>query len=177
MKENIFKLSPLVICLMITGCAEYNRRVLEHTPTSGSPFTRTLAKEYETLGNIEQKIMYDECSANCYYCKAITSKNGYNVLPRTIKPYQFAEDEVIPPLIEARERLVRALRAGARERAPEATAHAQANFDCWVEQQVEGWQDADIARCKSGFHKAIEEVEATLMGKPHPHHDKKDQKK
>jgi len=40
-----------------------------------------------------------------------------------------------------------------------AAAHAQARFDCWVEQQGENWQIDDIARCSDDLHAALAELE------------------
>ena len=57
-------------------------------------------------------------------------------------------------------RLQRALRAGAREWAPEPAARAQVMYDCWVQEQEENFQPDHIARCRDGFLAAMEEVEA-----------------
>ncbi len=157
------KLSTLIIAFAVTGCAEYHRMVLESTMERGTEFTRTLAKEYETLGNTEQAIMYDEWSANYYFCKALRAKEGYLVRPATLGRWDIESDK-IPELAISRDRLMNALERGAWQIAPKMTAHAQAHFDCWVEQQEEGWQKEDIANCRAEFYHSMAEVELMLKG-------------
>jgi OOP family OmpA-OmpF porin len=157
------KLGTVFALLAVTGCAEYHKRVLENTRESGSKFTCALAKEYEELGHFEQVNMFDEYSADYYYLKAIYAKQGLNVGPTHLENWSIEPDK-LPELQCARERLVRALRSGAREISPKRTAYAQAHFDCWVEQQDEGWQRDDIAICRSGFYKGMADVELMLMG-------------
>jgi OOP family OmpA-OmpF porin len=171
MKNKLFsrglKLGFVATLLATTGCAEYHRRVLNHTDERGCEFTRTLAKEYEDLGKIEQDIMYDEYSADYYYRKAIRSREGYCVGPTTLDKWDIECDKV-PELAKARARLILALNLGARNVAPKMTARAQTHFDCWVEQQAEGWQTNDIAWCRSEFYKSISKVEQKLSGGAYP---------
>jgi len=170
MKNKLFskslKCGFIVTLFAMTGCAEYHKRVLEDTPARECKFTSALAKQYEELGKFEQDIMYDEYSADYYYRKAIRSKEGYCVGPTILENWDMHADK-IPELAKARDHLMLLLRLGARNVAPEATAYAQAHFDCWVEQQAEGWQKDDIAWCRSEFYKSISEVELQLMGGIH----------
>jgi OOP family OmpA-OmpF porin len=74
-----------------------------------------------------------------------------------------------PELTSYRGRLVTALRAGARERAPRDAAQAQAMFDCWMEQQEENRQPGDIAACRTGFLAALAKIEvAPVAAAPAP---------
>jgi len=157
------KLSALLAVLTATGCAEYHRMILEDTPVCGPEFTRTLAKEYEDLGKIEHTIMYDDWSANYYYCKAIYARRGFLVNPVSLCKWDIEEDK-LEELATARERLMHVLELGTWQIAPKITAYAQTNFDCWVEQQAEGWQVDDIANCRTGFYHYIAEVEHVLKG-------------
>lgn len=161
MRTKLFKFGMLGTLLLITGCAEYHRRVLEDTPTAGDAFTIALAKQYEVLGEIEQNKMYDEASADWYYLKAIKAREGYYILPTNLGQWDIEEDKV-PELCKARERLMQVLFLGARETIPEKTAYAQAHFDCWVEQQSEGWQTNDIAWCRAEFLKSISAIEKEI---------------
>jgi OOP family OmpA-OmpF porin len=157
------KLTSVIAMLFVSGCAEINKRILDDTLPSGNEFNDTLAKEYETLGNTEQSIMFDEISANFYYKRAILAKDGNIVLPTCLNYWDIPEDK-LPELERARARLMRALDYGARTEAPKMTAYAQSHFDCWVEQQAEGWQKEDIANCRAAFYTAMGEVELILMG-------------
>lgn len=160
------KFSALATLFLVTGCAEYSRRVLHHTEEGGWEFTQELAREYEVLGNIELDVMYDEYSAEYYFDKAIRSKEGYCVAPTRLERWDIEEDK-LPELKKAYNHLVCLLDMGARQIAPKLTAHAQSHFDCWVEQQSEGWQQSHIAWCRSEFYKAVSEIELKLMGGVH----------
>lgn len=170
MKDRLFfrglKFGFVATLLAATGCAEYHKRVLNNTPVIGDEFTQTLAAEYEGLGKAEQEQMYDESSADYYYLKAICAKEGNYISPTTLEKWDIPEDK-LPELEKARDHLVRLLNFGARSVAPEMAAHAQTHFDCWVEQQSEGWQKHDIAWCRAEFYKAISDVELKLMGGIH----------
>lgn len=157
------KLSMAFSFLLATGCAELYKRELQHTQENGPEFTKFLAKEYETLGDTEQAIMYDDCSATYYFRKALRAKEGCTVFPTTLDRWKIENDK-LPELSLARERLMRALEYGAWKTSPKMAAHAQAYFDCWVEQQSEGWQKEDIANCRAEFYEAISDVELMLMG-------------
>lgn len=166
--KNLFlwkslKIGTAFVFLGITGCAEYQRQVLLHTDEKGTDFTKTLAKEYETLGNTEQHIMYDDVSADYYYRKAICAKSGNLVGPTPLEKWDLPADKICE-LSTARERLIRALNSGARDIAPKMTAYTQAHFDCWVEQQAERWQKDDIGLCRSEYYGGISEVELMFMG-------------
>lgn len=157
------KITTVIGLLATTGCAEYHKRVLHSTCERGPEFTRELAKEYDSLGVTEQTIMYDEASADYYFCKAILAKEGYPVDPTCLQEWNI-DEEKLPELCEARARLLTAIQFGAREIAPKMTAHTQAHFDCWAEQQSEGWQKEDIALCRAEFYEGMAEVEYMLMG-------------
>jgi OOP family OmpA-OmpF porin len=161
MKAKFFKFGLIGALLAITGCAEYHRRVLENTMPAGDTFTIALAKQYEILGEIEQNKMYDEASADWYYLKAIKARQGFYILPTSLGQWDIEEDK-LPELCKARERLMQTFFFGARETFPTKTAYAQAHFDCWVEQQSEGWQMADIAWCRAEFLKSISDLEKKL---------------
>ncbi|MEJ0072469.1 MAG: hypothetical protein WDO24_31540 [Pseudomonadota bacterium] len=55
-------------------------------------------------------------------------------------------------LNDARGRLIAALDSVGRSRMPDVAAKAQAKFDCWVEEEDEGWQEAEIAACRGDFN-------------------------
>src|SRR3546814_14470257 len=50
--------------------------------------------------------------------------------------------------------------AGAADEKPLDAAKAQANFDCWMEQQEENFQPQHIAACRDGYMTAMAELEA-----------------
>lgn len=166
MKKNLLstaaKLSSLAGMLVIfTGCAEWDKRVLDNTNTNcdcATSFTRALAEEYRMLGETEQMVMFDDLDADLWYDKAYQAKKGVAILPEYLNGWKLRND-LVPELWEARDRLLTAMKYGARDHAPEMTAHAQVHFDCWVEQTEEGWQKDDIRACREEFYKAMNEVD------------------
>src|SRR3546814_16511874 len=50
--------------------------------------------------------------------------------------------------------------AGAADEKPLDAAKAQANFDCWMEQQEENFQPQHIAACRDGYMTDMAELEA-----------------
>jgi OOP family OmpA-OmpF porin len=71
-----------------------------------------------------------------------------------------------PDLAAARSRLMGAFDKGAAETVPGPLAHAQAMFDCWVEEQAENYQPRDIERCRFAFEDAMAQVDEALMPAP-----------
>lgn len=156
------KLTAAVALLMASGCAEWHKRSFDNTKCKGSKFTHALAEEYRMMGETEQMIMFDDLDADLWYRKGIKAKIGCEILPEYLDGWRIRNDK-IPELADAREMLITAMEYGARNTAPEMTAHAQAHYDCWVEQSEEGWQLGDIRACRDEFYKAMHEVENMMM--------------
>ena len=51
-----------------------------------------------------------------------------------------------------------ALAGGAKTAKPDAAARAQASFDCWMQEQEENFQPADIKWCKDRFNAAMAQL-------------------
>jgi OmpA-OmpF porin, OOP family len=118
--------------------------------------------------------MVDWPSANMYADKALAAGSGHRVGPLDPKAWRGAwpsgevrGQDKMAELIQARQRLLAGLANGSITRVPADAAYAQSNYDCWVEEQAEGWQFDHIAACKNGFMRAIQVVE-TLPGAPPP---------
>lgn len=157
------KIGTALSLLFVTACAEMYKRNLDLMEGTGSLFSQNLAEEYENLGETEHKVMYDEASASHYFQKAMKAKMGCPVLPNVLCEWRIPEEK-LPEFTQARARLMYALERGGAEVAPQTAAHAQAYFDCWVEQESEGWQEHDIAACRTEFYKSIADVELMLKG-------------
>lgn len=74
--------------------------------------------------------------------------------------------DMLPDFEDASARLIAALDAGGRAAAPADVAHAQAMYDCWIEQQEEGHQPEDINRCRGAFEPALANVLKALEPAP-----------
>lgn len=142
---------------ILAGCAQSVDR-LNNTQAVGDAFTQALAAEYRDLANFEGYEMQDWPDATYFANKGLAAAAGETVLPADLANWHLPESS-IPELQEARADLIAALDANARTSLPEQAAVAQAKFDCWVEQQEENHQPADIAACRDEFFLALGEIQ------------------
>ena len=127
-------------------------------PTSGTTFTQNVAHEYSSFatGQVGEG---DYASADHFGKKGLAASRGQVVLPETLAGWSIPADKS-GELVAARTRLIAALDAGGRERLPATAARAQERYDCWVEEQSEGWETDAIAQCRNDFLAAMNELEA-----------------
>lgn len=140
--------------------------------TGGNAFTRALTQEYNTLSDFEAVRMYDWIDAEHFANKAVLAGKGELVLPDKIENRDLPE-RAIAELTDGRDRLLVAFDAGARNRLPNEAADAQANFDCWIEQQEEDFQFDHISTCRADFLASLaaleyREVAAVVAPEPEP---------
>lgn len=147
---------------ILAGCTS-SIDTLRNTQGTGSPFTKALTDEYRQFTVSEADDMYDWPDASYFARKGLAAANGEVVLPEEPGNWWLPPNKV-DEITQARARLMAALDGGARDKAPEIAARAQGRFDCWVEQQEENHQPADIAACRDEFFKALAQLEA----KPQP---------
>lgn len=152
--------------LVISGCTVFDSfsevDALNETQAVGSPFTQALAAEYRVFANRELREMMDYPDALHFARKGLAAAAGEAVMPEPITDWNL-DEPYIQELSAARGRLIVAFDLGAREIAPTEAAHAQAMFDCWIEQQEENWQEKEIVNCKDGFERAINTLEGMLQ--------------
>lgn len=155
--------------LALGGCTMFDTYsevdALNEAKPVGSPFTQALAGEYKEFANTELKDMFDYPDALHFARKGLASASGESVMPEPVSDWNLSENH-IKELSAARGRLVVTYDLGAREVAPATAAKAQAKYDCWIEQQEENWQTADILECKTGFLDAISELEGLVQKAP-----------
>ena len=129
----------------------------------GSEFNRQLHAGYLTLAATE-RAEYDWGDSGAFAKKALAAAEDYDVTPDTLYdrklPTEARED-----LSAARKDLMALLRKGAQDKAPATAAEAQVSFDCWMQEQEENYQPADIAACRERFQTALAQVK-TAMGQP-----------
>ena len=144
---------------------------------SGPPFTRALHAEYTALGD-EAYRESDHLHARRFIRKALAAAHGAEPAPENPRRW-FVPGRSRQALYDHHGRLIAALAAGRNEH-PRAAAHAQAMFDCWLEEEhediwlrapgVDMYQPEDIAKCRDGFMAAMEELAgpAPAAAKPAP---------
>ena len=144
------------------GYSEVN--ALNKASASGSPFTQQLTAEYKAFSNYLLNDMKDYADALHFARKGLASAAGENVMPEPVNDYDLEAGE-IPPLSDARARLISAFDRGAREIIPGKSAVAQARYDCWIEQDEGSVNDTGKTGsldCKGQFMAAMQEVEAAI---------------
>ena len=165
--RNVLLIAGTFITLgSLTGCTVFDSfsevDALNEAQAVGTPFTQALADEYRTYSNSELHEMFDFPDALHFARKGLAAAAGDAVLPEPLSDWNL-DTQHMSELGAARGRLMVAFDLGAREQAPALSARVQALFDCWIEQQEEDWESQDIQHCKSGFMKAMNELEAGLQ--------------
>ncbi len=151
--------------LTLGGCASYHKLDdMKSVTPEGSAFYMALHSEYVKQAETESK-QSDNFNALKYADRALKAAKGGPQLPEEMKQRKLPK-ATVGDLRGARSRLVAALDGTGREKAPTHAAHAQAMFDCWMEQQEENDQPKHIAACRAGFEDSLAKVLAALKVAP-----------
>jgi OOP family OmpA-OmpF porin len=137
---------------------------VKQMPVKGDAFSQALHAEYIALATIEDD-EGDIDNAEFFNNKAKMVAESKKVLPTTFKERTIPKNAA-DELEAARIALMAALGANGRTKAPKDAAHAQVMFDCWMEEQEENYQPADIAKCRKAFDLALKKVEDALSQRP-----------
>jgi outer membrane protein OmpA-like peptidoglycan-associated protein len=130
---------------------------LNNTTPTGSPFTRSLFQQYAQLSKSEYN-QGDFKDSDAYKARAMAAAQGTAPAPESVTSRNLPADKV-GEISGYRDRLVKALDNGSRDRVPSDAARAQTMFDCWLEQQEENRQPNDIAACRNGFLASLDLIE------------------
>jgi len=147
--------------LLLSACANYDIPSIQGIK-AGNNFANGLKLEYITLAETEIEEV-DWANAGLFLNKAEAAAGGADVPPEVLADHYRIPDHAISDLDAARFWLMSALKDGAAEKIPYTAAHAQAMFDCWVEEQEEDHQPEDIAKCRADFEAAMAQVDAALF--------------
>ena len=149
--------------MLLMACSESHVPQMNAINMTGTDFNRNLARNYRDFSNFEAYQMYDWRDAVTYADKSMAAAAGNPGSPDDLSTRQIKGDDKVAELRVARSRLMQSLAAGAAQKTPVNAARAQADFDCWAEQQEEGWQLDHIAACKDGFWRAMAATEAAMV--------------
>lgn len=153
----------MIAAVTLTGCASRPMNQLASIKPYGAGFNDALAQDYIALSGTEA-LQGDNRDADTYAQRAMAAAAGNPPGPDQVELRQpFLKHKYVSELSDARQRLVSALDKTGRTKAPDDAAHAQASYDCWIEQASEDLQPADIDACKQAFMDAIAKVEAALV--------------
>lgn len=145
--------------------AELQQARAASEPSDG--FRAALHREYLAHAEYEFDPMQDYPDALHHARKALAAARGDSVAPDD-PTSRLLPTDAAPQLEAAHARLKAVLAGGGAQKAPDATARAQAAFDCWLEQQEENFQPEDIARCRRTFEDAIAAAEAATRQAAQP---------
>jgi len=161
MSKLSLTLSASALSLMLAAPAHamfgYDVKDARQSEFAGESFDQQLARQYKSFALSEADDMVDWIDADHFARKARAAAAGATPQPEQVDDWRLDVNDA-SELAEARSRLIAALDGGARSTHPNAAARAQANFDCWMEQQEEDWQYAHIQACKRGFQAAMAEL-------------------
>lgn len=152
--------------IALMACTSSSVPQMNSMNMAGDDFNHQLARNYKASANFEDKAMFDTEDADLYAKKSILSANGKPTNPDNMAKREIADTSTLPELRNAHARLTKALAGGAARTSPVNAAAAQANYDCWVEQQEEGYQHDHIAACKAGFWRAMNATETAMAPTP-----------
>lgn len=161
------KLSKLLagacVPLMLAACSTFPGSTWEleqlkaKTPV-GSPFTQALTREYTAFSDAEMR-EYDWLNSQYFARKGLQAADGTAVEPEDPASWSIDDKKAEAEIAAQRQRLIGVLKTAAPSRSPALSATAQVKFDCWVEQQDEGWETDAIAACRRDFLAALEALE------------------
>lgn len=153
-----------VLVLMVAGaglaaCTSTLDVAKQTTPVS-DPFAKTLYGQYLALSQSEHE-EYDRADRAQFAERALAAATGQPSQPEEVSAREIPV-EFQGGLLAARRQLLEALDGGARSKAPEQAARAQAAFDCWLQEREENFQPDDIQACRDRFDAAMAIVHAAL---------------
>lgn len=162
--------------LLLSACDHYSHQLHSQmlndiTPAAGShlSFSDYLAMEYRDLAVYENNRMMDYKAAEYFTKKAMAASEGRNVQPSRVVDYDIAPEYQMA-LGRARARLMDALYMSSDKDAnAPLLARAQAQYDCWIEQQAESHQPGDILACKFEFQSALMALSSKRTEHSHKH--------
>ena len=152
--------------VMLAGCVGVELQNVESLAPSGSAFDKDLFEGYVSLAKAEDA-EGDYRDSDAFSVRAAQIFGGRIIAPEEISMRTLPKAK-LGEMTDARKRLVAALDSDARGKAPADAAKAQVMFDCWMQEQEENFQPADIAHCKDGFMAAMARVEAAMKPAPKP---------
>lgn len=151
---------------LLASCTTASLHELRSTTPKGSAHSMALAGEYLAFSE-QEATQYDWVDSQYFAEKGLIAAYGKPVEPESLANWKI--DRALKPEFQiARSKLEEFLTPKNKKKHPKITAKAQVSFDCWLEQQEEGWQTAQINDCKNMFYDAIDELHEVVTVKKAP---------
>ena len=158
----------VLVGLALGACSGVEYQLARQAEPKSDSYDAQLSRQYLELSGNE----YDEGdyrNSDYFARRSIAASEGRRFGPEEPRLRRLPPS-VKPQVNEGYQRLVAAQAAGAIDKVPAPTAHAQTMFDCWLQEQEEDWsfQQEQIAFCRDEFWKALGEIEAAMQPPPPP---------
>ncbi len=162
---RIHLIAAVVLAGALAGCTSAPLSQLQETTPKGSAVSQALAGAYTQFATVEVSEMIDLKDGDYFARKGLKAALGHEPVPEVVTNWN-VEGNAAENLQEARNRLAAALANRPDGAAPDVAASAQVGFDCWIEQQEEGYQPGDIEICRQTFASSVSTLERR---KDYPH--------
>lgn len=148
----------MLALLALTACdTTASLRDLRHAEPNNDAYYATLASLYKDYAENELEL-YDWWSSKYFADKGLLLAYGNNVEPENPDHWDIDEGNK-HTLRAARQVLMASLTEKMRRERPQEAAKAVAFYDCWVENQEEGWETEAIESCRDEFYSALGKLE------------------
>ena len=148
------------VCLLaislLTSCYSASLYEIENAKPQGSAFHEALFREYKDFAQYEAD-QYDWKDAFLFADKAMMAAYGKDVQPENPTLWKI-DPRFKGDMKGYRAELLEALTPAAKQAKPELAAKVLFAYDCWIEQQEEAWQAADIASCRDLFIESLDKL-------------------
>jgi OmpA-OmpF porin, OOP family len=147
------------VALVLSACGtNFDSEVLRHQSDRSGSFSAELGTAYKKFALSEIDQMVDWIDGRHFGIKAQAAFANKIPEPEVVGNWWLTRDQK-QIFTDARKRLVHSLNRHSKKQIPRVAAAAQTNFDCWIEQQEENWQIADINKCRNNFYTSVERLE------------------
>jgi OOP family OmpA-OmpF porin len=152
-RKALFALAALAL---LSGCAVWDVQDFRAMKPQGSAFNQALAAEYTAYVKHEIEDEYEWYHAARFARQGQKAAQGQTPAPLGQETFPSPASQTAS-MNAARDRLLRALDSGGRDRLPAIAARAQVMYECWLE---EVWEEEKDDACMKAFEKAMAELEA-----------------
>jgi OmpA-OmpF porin, OOP family len=135
-------------------------------PAGGATFNQALAHDYAGFATQLSSQYGDWADSDYFSRKGLAAAGGQTVLPEQNSNWLVPLEVPLATRTElatGRERLMKVLDAGARDRSPALAAHTQESYDCWVERMEDDWRTAINGQCHKDFVDGLAQLEGGAL--------------
>jgi len=153
---------------LLAGCASFAEiadvDAAKTLDASGaSAFNKALSADYAAYAVYEAEVEAEWNHGAAFGRKAMRASKNEAVDPEDVSKWTISADRAAV-LNEHRAAMLAKFAAGGKESSPAAAGRAQGQFDCWVEEEAEGFTDSD---CMANHKAAMAKIKGEAPMKVH----------